>query len=66
MCESKANTEATEKRQGLPSRLRDPRGKGGLPEVENLEEMKPQPETEREGEMPWLLPSSVSPVSAIG
>lgn len=26
-----------EKSQGLPSRLWDPRGKGGLPEVENME-----------------------------
>lgn len=48
MCDSKANTETTEKKQGLPSRLQDLEGKDGLPEVENMEEMKTQPEAERE------------------
>lgn len=66
MCDSGPNTEATEKRQGLTSRLWDPRRKSGLLEVKNMEEMKPQPDAEREGEMPWLLPSSVSSASAIG
>lgn len=47
MCDSGANTEATEKRQGLTSRLWDPRRKSGLPEVKNMEEMKPQPDAER-------------------
>lgn len=47
MCDSKATTETTEKKQGLPSRLQDLKGKGGLPEVENMEEIKTQPEAER-------------------